>query len=140
LETVIKLRWSPDIIHCHGWFTGMVPLFVKRTYKDNPLFANAKIIYTVYDDHFNSPLNSTMAQKIAEDGIDINEISVIKEPNFVNFGKLAIDYSDATTKGSERINKELEDYMKVSGKPVLDYQSKEREAYVNSYVDFYNIF
>jgi starch synthase len=140
LETVIKLRWSPDIIHCHGWFTGMVPLFVKRTYKDNPLFANAKIIYTVYDDHLNSPLNSTMAQKIAEDGIDINEISVIKEPNFVNFGKLAIDYSDATTKGSESINKELEDYMKVSGKPFLDYQSKEREAYVNSYFDFYNIF
>ena len=36
LETVIKLRWSPDIIHCHGWFTGMIPLFVKKTYKDNP--------------------------------------------------------------------------------------------------------
>jgi starch synthase len=138
LETVIKLRWSPDIIHCHGWFTGMIPLFVKKTYKDNPLFANSKIIYSVYNDQFNSPLNSNMASKIAEDGIDINEISVIKEPNFVNLGKLAIDYSDATIKGSEYINTELEDYMKVSGKPFLDYQPK--ESYINSYFDFYNIF
>ena len=108
LETVIKLRWSPDIIHCHGWFTGMVPLFVKNTYKDNPLFANAKIIYSVYNDQFNSPLNSNMAGKIAEDGININEISVINEPTFVNLSKLAIDYSDATIKGSELIDSELE--------------------------------
>jgi starch synthase len=79
-----------------------------------------------------------MASKIAEDGIDINEISIIKEPTFVNLGKLAIDYSDATIKGSESINTELEDYMRASGKPFLDYQSKEN--YINSYFDFYNIF
>jgi starch synthase len=138
LETVIKLRWSPDIIHCHGWFTGMVPLFVKKTYKDNPLFANAKIIYSVYNDQFITPLNNKMAGKIAEDGININEISVLNEPTFVNLGKLAIDYSDATIKGSETINTELEDYMKAAEKPFLDYQSK--ESYIDSYFDFYNIF
>ncbi len=138
LETVIKLRWSPDIIHCHGWFTGMVPLFVKNTYKDNPLFANAKIIYSVYNDQFNTPLNSNMAAKIAEDGIDINEISVINEPTFVNLSKLAIDYSDATIKGSETINPDLEEYMKGSKKPYLDFQTKEN--YIDSYFDFYNTF
>jgi len=138
LETVIKLRWSPDIIHCHGWFTGMVPLFVKKTYKDNPLFANAKIIYSVYNDQFNTPLNRSMAGKIAEDGININEITVINEPTFVNLSKLAIDYSDATIKGSEQINSELENYMKSSSKPFLDYQTKEN--YIDSYFDFYNTF
>ena len=138
LETVIKLRWSPDIIHCHGWFTGMVPLFVKKTYKDNPLFANAKIIYSVYNDQFNNPLNSNMAAKIAEDGIAINEIAVLKEPTFVNLSKLAIDYSDATIKGSETINSELESYMKDSKKPFLDYQSK--EGYIDSYFDFTILF
>jgi len=138
LETVIKLRWSPDIIHCHGWFTGMVPLFVKKTYKDNPLFANAKIIYSVYNDQFNSPLNSSMAAKIAEDGINIDEISIINQPTYVNLSKLAIDYSDATIKGSELINSDLETYMKSSKKPFLDFQSK--ESYIDSYFDFYNTF
>lgn len=138
LETVIKLRWSPDIIHCHGWFTGMIPLFVKKTYKDNPLFANSKLIYSVYKDDFKTPLNSQMASKIAEDGININEISKLKEPTFVNLSKLAIDYSDATIKGSESINTEVEGYMRESGKPFLDYQPK--ESYIDSYFDFYNIF
>jgi starch synthase len=138
LETVIKLRWAPDIIHCHGWFTGMVPLFVKKTYKDNPLFANSKIIYSVYQDQFVNPLNSNMMSKIAQDGINLEDISVIKEPNFVNYSKLAIDYSDATIKGSETINSELESYMKASGKPFLGYQSK--ETYIDAYFDFYDIF
>jgi len=138
LETVIKLRWAPDIIHCHGWFTGMIPLFVKETYKDNPLFASSKIIYSVYNDQFNNPLNNNLAKKIAEDGINQNDITILKEPTFVNLSKLAIDYSDATIKGSESINIELENYMKASGKPFLDFQQK--ETYIDAYFDFYNIF
>jgi starch synthase len=135
---VIKLRWAPDIIHCHGWFTGMIPLFVKKTYKDNPLFASSKIIYSVYQDQFVNPLNGNMIDKIAQDGIAKKDISVIKEPSFVNLSKLAIDYSDATIQGSENINSELESYMKDSGKPFLGYQPK--ETYIDAYFDFYNIF
>lgn len=138
LETVIKLRWAPDIIHCHGWFTGMIPLFVKKTYKDNPLFASSKIIYSVYQDQFVNPLSGNMINKIAQDGISMKDISVIKEPSFVNLSKLAIDYSDATIKGSETINSEVESYMKSTGKPFLGYQPK--ETYIDAYFDFYNIF
>jgi starch synthase len=136
LETVIKLRWSPDIIHCHGWFTGMVPLFVKKTYKDNPLFANTRIVYSVYNDQFENPLNSEMSRKIAEDGIDMNDISVINEPTFENYTKLALAYSDAAIKGSEVINANIEEHIKSSGIQFLDFQPK--ESYIDSYFDFYN--
>ena len=136
LETVIKLRWSPDIIHCHGWFTGMVPLFVKKTYKDNPLFANTRIVYSVYNDQFEQPLNNEMARKIAEDGIDLNDISVITEPTFENYTKLALAYSDAAIKGSEVINPNIEKHIKDSGIQYLDYQPK--DSYIDSYFDFYN--
>jgi len=138
LETVIKLRWSPDIIHCHGWFTGMVPLFEKKTYKDNPLYEKKKIIYSVYDDAFNQPLNGKMADKIVEDGINRKEISILKDPNYVNYSKLAIDYSDGTIMGSEHIHPELVEYMKANGKPFLEYQPK--ESYIDSYFDYYNNF
>lgn len=136
LETVIKLRWSPDIIHCHGWFTGMIPLFVKKTYKDNPLFANTRIVYSVYNDQFENPLNSEMARKISEDGIDLSDISVINEPTFENYTKLALANSDAVIKGSEVINSNIEQYIKASGMQYLDYQPK--EGYIDSYFDFYN--
>jgi starch synthase len=136
LETVIKLRWSPDIIHCHGWFTGMVPLFVKKTYKDNPLFANTRIVYSVYSDQFETPLNGEMARKIAEDGIDQNDIAVLNEPTFENYTKLALNYSDAAIKGSKEINANIEQYIKTSGMQYLDFQSE--ESYIDSYFDFYN--
>ena len=38
LETVKKLRWSPDIVHCLGWFTALVPLYLKNIYHDDPVF------------------------------------------------------------------------------------------------------
>jgi starch synthase len=136
LETVIKLRWSPDIIHCHGWFTGMVPLFVKKTYKDNPLFANTRIVYSVYNDDFEQTLNEGMAGKIAEDGIDKSDIAVISEPNFENYTKLALTFSDAAIKGSENINPNVEKFIKESGMQYLDYQTKDR--YIDAYFDFYN--
>jgi starch synthase len=136
LETVIKLRWSPDIIHCHGWFTGMVPLFVKKTYKDNPLFANTRIVYSVYNDQFDTPLNNEMARKIAEDGINLEDISIINEPTFENYTKLALANSDAVIKGSEVINSNIEQHIKASGMQYLDYQPK--EGYIDSYFDFYN--
>ncbi len=136
LETVIKLRWSPDIIHCHGWFTGMVPLFVKKTYKDNPLFANTRIVYSVYNDQFEHPLNGEMARKIAEDGINPEDISIISDPTFENYTKLALANSDAVIKGSEVINSNIEQHIKASGMQFLDYQPK--ESYIDSYFDFYN--
>ena len=114
----------------------MVPLFVKKTYKDNPLFANTRIVYSVYNDQFENPLNSEMARKIAEDGIDLSDISVISEPTFENYTKLALSYSDAAIKGSEVINANIEQHIKASGMQYLDYQPK--ESYIDSYFDFYN--
>ena len=64
LETVKKLRWKPDVVHCHGWFTGFVPLFLKTVYADEPLFSKAKVVYTVYNDEFEGNLDEKMAKKV----------------------------------------------------------------------------
>src|SRR5436190_7530316 len=57
LETVKKLGWSPDIIHCHGWMTALVPLLIKTSYKDDPMFHNSKVVYSLYNDQFSEPFN-----------------------------------------------------------------------------------
>jgi starch synthase len=100
------------------------------------LFANTRIVYSVYNDQFENPLNSEMARKIAEDGIDLDDISVINEPTFENYTKLALSNSDAVIKGSEVINANIEQHIKDSGMQYLDYQPK--ESYIDSYFDFYN--
>ncbi len=136
LETVKKLRWAPDIIHCHGWFTSLVPLYIKKAYNEDPLFANSKLVYSAYNDEFSSPLNKQFKDKIIFENITSNDVKILKEPTYLNLSKLAINMSDATIIGSETINPELESFIKDSGKPYLDFKSE--EEYVDAYSEFYD--
>ena len=137
LETVKKLRWNPDIIHCHGWFTSFIPLLLKTMYADEPLFANSKIIYSVYDNEFTTELDKKVSDKILfEEGIVKEDITLLNKPNFSNLSKLALDYSDAAIIGSEKINNEVEEYIKTIEKPLLEYQTEEN--YVDKYNEFYD--
>jgi len=136
LETAIKLRWSPDIIHCHGWFSSLVPLYVKKYYKDNPLFADSKVIYSVYNNSFDKSLNSDFAQKAIMDGIGADDLKIASEPSFANVSKLAIQYSDGVVQGNENINSEVLQYIQEKSKPFLGYQSE--ETYIDAYNEFYD--
>ena len=136
IETVNKLGWSPDIVHLQGWMSGLTGLYLKRTFKDNPLFSNTKIVYSVYDDEFSTPLNKDFAKKILFEGISKGDTDIVKTPTFVNVNKLAIDFADAVIKGSKKINPELERHIKKSGKPVLDYV--EGDGYIGTFSEFYD--
>ncbi|MCY1721250.1 glycogen/starch synthase [Prolixibacteraceae bacterium Z1-6] len=136
LETVIKLRWAPDIIHCHGWLTSLVPLYIKKYYYNDPLFANSKVVYSAYDDDFKNTLDSNFNEKLLLDGITKEDVSIIQDPTYENVNKLAIDYSDAVIQGTETINAGVKKYIAESGKMFLDFQPK--ETYIDSYNDFYD--
>lgn len=134
IETVRKLNWSPDIIHCNGWMTSLMPVFIKRAFKDNPLFNESKIIYSVYNDGFDGVLRSGFDKKMKLPGITVKDLKYYKEPSFVNLTKAAIDYSDGVIIGSETINPEIAEYLKSCNKPLLEYQNPE------NYADAYNAF
>ncbi len=136
LETVQKLRWAPDIIHCHGWFTSLVPLYIKKSFKDNPLFADAKMVYSVYNDDFSQSMDGNFNKKLMFDGISKDDVSVIKEPNFENITKLAIDNSDGIIFGSPNVNTTIEKYSVDSGKPMLTF--KNGDEYIDAYSAFYD--
>ena len=137
LETVKKLRWAPDVVHCQGWFTGLVPLYLKKAYNEEPLFANSKVVYSIYDDDFNKPLNKELKNKVKVEGITNKDIKTIKDnPDFVNFNKLAIENSDGVIKGSQNINKDLEKHIDSLSKPKLEYKSE--EEYIDAYSKFYD--
>jgi len=135
LETVIKLRWAPDLIHCHGWITSLVPLFIKKYYYNNPLFNRSKVVYSVYSDEFKSQWNPEIKNKVLFDSISPEDVKWLEEPDFVNLSKLAIDYSDAVIQGSEKINSDIQKYMNSNGKLYLNYQPK--STYIDAYDKFY---
>jgi starch synthase len=136
IETVIKLRWAPDLIHCHGWFGAFVPLMIKKEYADDPLFSNAKVVYSIYDDEFDTPLNQNIDQKLLSNEITADDVHLLEEPSYVNLNRLAIQYSDGVIQASPRINKELEKAIKASDKPFLGYCPE--ESYIDQYDEFYD--
>ena len=136
LETVKKLGWPPDIIHCHGWMSSMVPLYVKTAYRDNPIFSDAKIIFSFYDDDFEEILNKDIATKIKLPGITLRHLKHYKKPSYVNLMKAAIDFSDALIMGSEQVHPEVYQYMLKSDKPILPFQTG--DDYIDVYNEFYN--
>jgi len=136
LETVIKLRWAPDLIHCHGWLTALVPLYIKKYYHDDPLFVNSKVVYSFYDDEFKTPLNKRFPEKILLEGITPEDVKILQKPDFVNISKLAVHYADAVIQGSEKTNAEVLEYVRQSNKLFLEY--KKDESYIDTYSDFYD--
>ena len=136
LETVKKLRWAPDIVHCHGWFTSLVPLYLRKAYAEDPLFQKSKIISSLYGDGFPEPLNKAFRKKLQIDGISDKDVSVLNPPDYINLSKLAIEYSDGLIKGSENVDQELIKFAEKLKKPILKYQSE--EEYVDVYSGFYD--
>lgn len=136
LETTKKLRWAPDVVHCQGWFTALAPLYIKKTMNDDPYFTGSKVVYSVFDDDFKNDLDPNIKKKANLEGISDDDLKILEPANFVNLTKLAIDNSDGIIKGSENINPEIEQYIKDSGKPYLEYQTEDK--YMDAYNEFYD--
>ncbi len=136
IETVKKLGWSPDIIHCHGWMSCLTPIFIKKSYKDNPLFSNSKVVVSIYDDFFDENFHPNFANKIKLGSMALKDLKHLKEPNYVNLMKNALDYSDGLICGSEVVKEEVKEYAEQIGVPVLPYHSL--ETYIDAYNEFYD--
>jgi starch synthase len=135
VETVKKLNWVPDIIHVHGWLASLLPVYMKHYYKDEALFSNTKIVTSVYAQSFDGALNSELLNKIKFDGVPEDSISVLKEPNYDNLIKVAIQHSDAVIIASEHLSSSLTKFIESSEKPFLSFFPK--EDYAEHYLNFY---
>jgi starch synthase len=135
LETVKKLGWAPDIIHCHGWFTSLIPLLVKTSYHEDPNFHNSKVIVSVYNDEFNEKLGPHLQRKVKMEGMSNSDIKDLKEPNYVSLMHSVIANADGIILGSATINQQVKNYIARSGKPSLTYQG---EDYIDAYSNFYD--
>ena len=136
LETVKKLGWAPDIIHCHGWMNSFVPLYIKRVFNEDPIFENTKVVFSVYETGFEGSLNKKIGPKAVLEGVNMEDVAELKSPTDIDIYKYAIKWSDAVIKGSEKLNPELEEYINGLDIPVLEHQSE--DSYIEEYNNFYD--
>lgn len=136
LETVRKLGWAPDIIHCHGWMTALLPLYVKKLFNQDPHFSETKVVYSSYDQPFGDSLNENLQQKIEFDGIDKSNMPHLEVPTLNNLHKTAISYADAVINGSQTIDPEIESFISSLNLPFLDHGGNEN--YISEIDQFYD--
>lgn len=140
METVKKLRWAPDIIHCQGWISQLVPLYLKKIYKDDPIFAGSKVVLSLYKDAAGEQFAADFQSKVALGAISPEDVDALAVPNGTNLAKTAVRYSDAVILGDADIDKDLVDYCNSLNLPVLPYNAEAMEngTYIDDYNDFYD--
>ena len=134
LETVKKLRWVPDIIHCQGWMSAVIPLYVKTAYHDEPSFADTKVVTSLFAKSIDNGMGENFKKCL--EFRDAKE-ELLKDYNnnfdFDELGKLAIDYSDGVIASDPKVNPALLDYANAKNIPLLGYQEDFADAYETFY-------
>jgi starch synthase len=136
LETVKKFGWPPDIIHCSGWMTGLIPMFLRVAYKKEPVFSNSKIVFTIGQTTFKEKLGADFLKlAMINDHVTKKELEPFKDANNVAMFRGGATYADAITFGAENVDKKLvEEFSKVKGKKVLKYNA---ESDLTDYLQLY---
>ena len=139
LETVKKLGWAPDVIHCHGWMTSLIPFFVKTGYKDDPMFRNSRVVYSTYNQEFDETMSPNLVKKMKMDGVSADDLKLYKDPSMVNIDIAAMKWCDGIVKGNEEKNDVVDVYLKKINKPFLQFQTFEDDNdFVSACSDFYD--
>jgi len=136
LETVKKFGWPPDIIHCSGWMTGLIPMYIKTAYKKEPVFSNCKVVYTIGQNTYKEKMGPEFA-KIATINANIKDkdMAIFNEGSNTAMFRGGASFADAITFGAEKVDKKLVDeFSKVRGKKVLKYNP---ESDLSDYLQLY---
>lgn len=137
LETVKKLRWEPAIINCSGWISSLAPLFIKTLYSDDPMFRNAKVVYSLYGDAFEGNLNPKMIDKLLENGLPVDNLRQLGgDIDYKALSRLAMDSADAIVVSAADVDPELVEYARTLGKPLMEYPGDDTD--LTPYINFYN--
>ncbi len=130
LETVKKLRWVPDVIHCYGWTAALAPLYIKKAYEDEPSFCDAKIVFSVTSNEISTNMGSSFLNSIPFKNITADDIADVCQGSctYDELMKIAIKYSDGIIVDDSHASKDVVEYAKSIHKPVLN-NTKDFKAY-----------
>ena len=137
LETVKKLRWTPTVVHCHGWLSSVVPVYLKQVFSDDPIFRDVGIVVSLYDDAFPGELAPEFREKIAGEGVSDKNLEILATPSYENLCRFVMEYADGVVIASEKVDPKVAELARACGKPLLEYQSPEAADFFDNYNRFY---
>ncbi len=133
LETVRKLRWTPDMIVCSGWMGALIPLYMKKAYADTPFFANTKVVLSLDNQTYKTPFSTKFTEKLLIDGVKHTDVRSIADfpVGYEELMRLAIDNSDAIIMATDGINQRVQNYAETSRKPIMTNEDDDPQKYMD---------
>ncbi len=138
LETVKKLGWAPDIVHCNDWMTSLIPLYLKTTYKNDPIFQNTKSVFTIYNNDFAHQFNDDLLDKVKMMDIEDSMLENLKTADFAGFIKTGAEYSDAVIRAEEEVSESLNTLLGEIQKDKEVNTIEKDDNFLDSYYNLYN--
>lgn len=138
LETVKKLGWSPDIVHCNDWMTALIPLYLKTTYKNDPMFKDTKSVFSVYNNSFQYKFDEGLLNKVKMMDIDDQMLANLRSLDFEGFIKMGVEYADMTVKADEDFSEDLNRFFNEHFSDKKIDLSEETDNYSDTYYNLYH--
>ncbi|MBQ9473609.1 MAG: glycogen/starch synthase [Bacteroidales bacterium] len=121
LEAVKKLSWRPHIIHYSGWFSAMVPFYLRRLNKENPFFKETRTVVNIYDNSFEGMIPNDINRKMRYDGATAKDLKTFQDLDYINLMKATITYAGGVVIASPNANPELVEFVKANKRTYVDY-------------------
>lgn len=137
LETVKKLGWAPDVVHCHGWMSALIPAYIKTAYKDDPTFKDTKVIYSLYEEENGIQFADNFPTIAMTGDMSPEDVAPYEGGTYEGIYTGALAYTDAVVLGDENVDEDLLNIVKSNDIPVFDFKNDEDfENYSNLYDQF----
>jgi starch synthase len=128
IETVKKFGWPPDIIHCHGWMTSLIPFYLREAYQTEPLFKDSKIVYSLYESGPENHIHEDFALKASINALSEEDLAAYVHDGKPDLHRGALKYADAVIIGSADTSDSTKEILEGVSIPVLDVQGDEAPA------------
>ena len=141
IETIRKLRWKPDVVYCQGWFSAISPIYIKKTFAEDPCFRGVKVVFDMFDNGFEGHMASNFYRTVKREGVLKADLIEVKDKpvDYVSLCKLAVKFSDGliitdNTPAAE----EVKAYAESRGIHILDATDEVLD--IKKYDDFFELF
>ena len=121
LEAVHKLAWQPHLIHFTGWFSCMIPFYLRRINKENAFFSGTKTVFTLSNDAFEGDFGPDMERKLKADGATAKDLRLFENLDYKTLTKAAITYAHGIVVASPNVDPELLAFAREIKKNIVEY-------------------
>lgn len=141
LETVKKLRWIPDVVHCQGWMSAIIPFYIKTAYKEEPCFTDCKVVSSMFNIEDKDCIGKNFKDiAVYEEASHKLLEKYNKDFDIKELAKLAIDYSDGIVETNYMGDNDLIKYAEDRKCPILRKPGDDQmgETYYNFYASLFD--